>query len=94
MLGIAHRLGEGAAQVERELRVAVAGGVAGEAVRAGRAPSVAEAERTAKRLRRAARASTGSAMVEAAPMPPKVDDPEVVKQAAKDKLAEVKERRS
>ena len=67
---------------------------ASEAVRAGRAPSVAEAERTAKRLRRAARASTRSAMVEAAPMPPKVDDPEVVKQAAKDKLAEVKERRS
>ena len=67
---------------------------ASEAVRAGRAPSVAEAERTAKRLRRAARASTRSAMVEAAPMPPKVDDPEVVKQAAKDKLAEVKDRRS
>ena len=67
---------------------------ASEAVRSGRAPSVAEAERTAQRLRRAARASSRSAMVEAAPMPPKVDDPEVVKQAAKDKLAEVKERRS
>lgn len=67
---------------------------ASEAVRSGRAPSVAEAERTAQRLRRAARASSRSAMVEAAPMPPKVDDPEVVKQAAKDKLAEVKDRRS
>lgn len=67
---------------------------ASEAVRSGRAPSVAEAERTARRLRRAARASSRSAMVEAAPMPPKADDPEVVKQAAKDKLAEVKERRS
>ncbi|GAA4388309.1 glucose-6-phosphate dehydrogenase assembly protein OpcA [Ornithinibacter aureus] len=75
-------------------RCTVSRQTASEAVRAGRAPSVAEAERTAKRLRRAARASTRSAMVEAAPMPPKVDDPEVVKQAAKDKLAEVKERRS
>ena len=67
---------------------------ASEAVRSGRAPSVAEAERTAQRPRRAARASSRRAMVEAAPMPPKVDDPEVVKQAAKDKLAEVKDRRS
>ena len=75
-------------------RCTVSRQTASEAVRAGRAPSVAEAERTAKRLRRAARASTRSAMVEAAPTPPKVDDPEVVKQAAKDKLAEVKERRS
>ena len=75
-------------------RCTVSRQTASEAVRAGRAPSVAEAERTAKRLRRAARASTRSAMVEAAPMPPKVDDPEVVKQAAKDKLAEVKDRRS
>ncbi len=75
-------------------RCTVSRQTASEAVRAGRAPSVAEAERTAKRLRRAARASTRSAMVEAALMPPKVDDPEVVKQAAKDKLAEVKERRS
>ena len=56
--------------------------------------TASEAERTAQRLRRAARASSRSAMVEAAPMPPKVDDPEVVKQAAKDKLAEVKDRRS
>lgn len=75
-------------------RCTVSRQTASEAVRAGRAPSVAEAERTAQRLRRAARASTRSAMVEAAPMPPKVDDPEVVRQAAKDKLAEVKERRS
>ena len=67
---------------------------ASEAVRSGRAPSVAEAERTARRLRRAARASAKSAMVEAAPMPPKSDDPEVVKKAAADQLAEVKERRS
>ena len=67
---------------------------ASEAVRAGRAPSVADAERTARRLRRAARASAGSAMVEAAPIPPKADDPEVVKKAAAAQLAEVKERRS
>ena len=67
---------------------------ASEAVRAGRAPSVADAERTARRLRRAARASAGSAMVEAAPIPPKADDPEVVTKAAAAQLAEVKERRS
>jgi glucose-6-phosphate dehydrogenase assembly protein OpcA len=67
---------------------------ASEAVRAGRAPSVADAERTARRLRRAARASARSAMVEAAPMPPKADDPEVVKKAAAAQLAEVTERRS
>ena len=66
-----------------------------EAIRAGQAPSVAEAERTAARLRRAARASASSAMVEAMPMPPKADDPAAVKKAAVTSCsAEVKERRS
>ncbi len=65
-----------------------------EAIRAGRAPSVAEAERTAVRLRKAARASASSQMVEAMPMPGKADDPAAVKQAAAKQLSEVKERRS
>ena len=65
-----------------------------EAVRAGKAPSVAEAERTATRLRKAARASASSQMVEAQPMPGKADDPAAVKQAAVTQLAEAKERRS
>lgn len=67
---------------------------ASDAVRSGKAPSVAESARTAKRLRRAARASASSAMVEAQPMPAKVDDPATVKEAAVTRLAEVKERRS
>ncbi len=65
-----------------------------EAIRAGRAPSVAEAERTATRLRKAARASASSQMIEAMPMPGKADDAAAVKQAAVKQLAEVKERRS
>ena len=65
---------------------------ASEAIRAGRAPSVAESERTARRLRRAARASGSSAMVEARPMPPKADDATQVKEAAARKLSEAKER--
>ena len=65
-----------------------------EAIRAGRAPSVAEAERTAARLRKAARASASSQMVEAMPMPGKADDPAAVKKAAVTQLAEAKERRS
>ncbi len=65
-----------------------------EATRAGRAPSVAEAERTAKRLRKAARASASSQMVEAMPMPDNTGDAGAVKQAAVKQLAEVKERRS
>lgn len=67
---------------------------ASEAVKAGEAPSPAEAQRTTQRLRRAARTSGSSAMVEKMPMPEKVDDPETVRQAAETKLAEVKERRS
>ncbi len=65
---------------------------ASDAIRAGRAPSVAESERTARRLRRAARASGSSAMVEARPMPPKADDATQVKEAAARKLSEAKER--
>ena len=65
-----------------------------EAIRAGRVPSVAEAERTATRLRKAARASASSQMVEAMPMPGKADDAVAVRQAAAKQLAEVKERRS
>ncbi len=65
-----------------------------EAVKAGQAPSVAEAERTAARLRKAARASASSKMVEARPMPGKPDDPGAVKEAAVKQLVEVKERRS
>lgn len=67
---------------------------ASEAVKAGEAPSPAEAQRTTQRLRRAARTSGSSAMVEKMPMPEKVDDPQTVRQAAETKLAEVKERRS
>jgi glucose-6-phosphate dehydrogenase assembly protein OpcA len=65
---------------------------ASDAIRAGRAPSVAESERTARRLRRAARASGSSAMVEARPMPPKADDATQVKEAAARRLSEAKER--
>jgi len=67
---------------------------AAQAVRAGKVPSVAEAERTAARLRKAARASASSAMVEGQSMPEKADDPTAVKKAAVTRLAEVKERRS
>ena len=67
---------------------------AGEAVKKGRAPSVAEAERTAKRLRRAARASGSSTMVEARPLPPKADDVEQVKEAAARQLSEAQERQA
>lgn len=64
-----------------------------EAVRAGRAPSVSEAERTAARLRKAARASASSQMVESLPMPTKADDPTAVKKAAATRLAQAQDRR-
>ncbi|MBM6399534.1 glucose-6-phosphate dehydrogenase assembly protein OpcA [Phycicoccus sonneratiae] len=67
---------------------------AGEAVRDGAAPSPAEAERTAQRLRRAARMAGSSAMVDKMPMPADTADSEAVRKAAATKLAEVKERRS
>lgn len=67
---------------------------ASEAVKAGAAPSPAEAERTTQRLRRAARVAGSSAMVEKRPMPEDGADTETVKAAAAAKLAEVKERRS
>lgn len=64
------------------------------AVRAGDAPSPAEAAKATKRIRRAARAAGSSAMVEAMPMPEASSHPEVVKEAAATKLAEVEERLS
>ncbi|MGG5257231.1 glucose-6-phosphate dehydrogenase assembly protein OpcA [Phycicoccus avicenniae] len=67
---------------------------ASEAVRDGTAPSPAEAERTAQRLRRAARAAGSSAMVDKMPMPADHADSDAVRKAAETKLAEVKERRS
>ena len=67
---------------------------ASEAVRAGEAPSPAEAVRTTARLRRAARAAGSSAMVEKMPMPSDSASTEAVQQAAADRLAEVRERRS
>jgi hypothetical protein len=75
-------------------RCTVSRQTATEAIRAGKAPSVSEAERTATRLRKAARTSASSQMVEAMPMPGKADDAAAVKQAAVKQLAEVKERRS
>jgi glucose-6-phosphate dehydrogenase assembly protein OpcA len=65
-----------------------------EAVRAGEAPSPSEAERTARRLRRAARAAGSSRMVEEMDMPEEGADTETVKKASATQLAEVKERRS
>lgn len=75
-------------------KVTVSRHTASEAVKVGRAPSVAEAQRTAQRLRRAARASASSAMVEAQPMPPKADDPVRVGKAAAKRLAIAKEERA
>ncbi|MEO7422169.1 MAG: glucose-6-phosphate dehydrogenase assembly protein OpcA [Ornithinibacter sp.] len=65
---------------------------ASDAVAAGLAPSVPEAERTATRLRRAASATASVEMVEKMPMPKRSDDPGVVKKAAATKLAEVEEK--
>lgn len=75
-------------------KVIVSRDTASEAVKAGRAPSVAEAQRTAQRLRRAAGASGSSAMVEAQPMPPKADDPDQVSRTAARRLATAKEERA
>lgn len=77
----------GLAAVSRSRRTA------SEAVAAGIAPSVAEAERTHRRLRRASSTSASSAMVEKRPMPEKADDPGSVKQAAAAKLAAAQEER-
>ena len=75
-------------------QVTLSRSTATEVVKSGRAPSVAEAERKVRRLRRAARASGSSTMVEAQPMPPKADDPTQVRKAAATRLAQVKEERS
>lgn len=66
------------------------GKTASEAVAEGEAPSVAESERTLKRLRRGARIETRSAMVEAAPEPVGSSDTATVKKAAARKLAHAK----
>ena len=75
-------------------QVTLSRSTATEVVKSGRAPSVAEAEQKVRRLRRAARASGSSTMVEAQPMPPKADDPTQVRKAAATRLAQVKEERS
>jgi glucose-6-phosphate dehydrogenase assembly protein OpcA len=67
---------------------------ASEAVRAGDAPSAAEAEKAAARLRRSARASASSATVESMAMPDEGASTETVKKASATQLAEAKERRS
>jgi glucose-6-phosphate dehydrogenase assembly protein OpcA len=66
------------------------GRTASEAVAEGEAPSVPEAERTLKRLRREAKVETRSAMVEAAPEPEGRSDTATVKKAAARKLASAK----
>lgn len=63
---------------------------ASEAVADGEAPSVAEAERTAQRIKRAARTQSRSAMVEAAPAPSEESDRATVQKAAARKLAKAK----
>ncbi|WP_299445349.1 glucose-6-phosphate dehydrogenase assembly protein OpcA [uncultured Phycicoccus sp.] len=84
----AEALTTGLAGVRRSSRTA------SEAVRAGVAPSPAEAEEATQRLRREARAAGSSAMVEKMPMPADGADTETVKKAAATQLAEAKERRS
>jgi glucose-6-phosphate dehydrogenase assembly protein OpcA len=69
------------------------GKTASEAIAGGEAPSVAEAERTLKRLRRTARIESRSAMVEAAPEPQGRSDTATVKKAAARKLAGAKAER-
>ena len=65
-----------------------------QAQRLGVTPSVAEAREDAERLRREASASASSAMVEAADMPEKADDPEQVQQASATKLEKVRVERA
>jgi glucose-6-phosphate dehydrogenase assembly protein OpcA len=67
------------------------GKTASEAVADGEAPSLAEAERTAKRIKRAGRAHSRSDMVETVPAPPDASDTSTVKEAASRKLAEAKD---
>ena len=66
------------------------GKTASEATADGEAPSVAEAGRTVRRLRRQAKVDTRSAMVEAAPEPAGSSDTATVKKAAARKLASAK----
>ena len=65
-----------------------------EAQRQGLTPSVAEARSDAARLKREAATSASSAMVEAAPIPEKADDPKQVEKAAATKLEKVRTKRA
>ncbi len=65
-----------------------------DAVKAGEAPSPADAARTTAALRRAARAGGGSRMVEEMDMPEDSSDTDTVKQASADRLAQARERRN
>jgi len=77
----------------RRLAAPSKGKTASEAVAGGEAPSVPEAERTLKRLRREARVEGRSVMVEEAPEPEGSSDTDTVKKAAARKLASAKEAR-
>ncbi|WP_404382521.1 glucose-6-phosphate dehydrogenase assembly protein OpcA [Knoellia locipacati] len=65
-----------------------------ESQRMGITPSVAEAREDAERIKRESSAGASSAMVEAAPMPDKSDDPAQVQQAAATKLEKVRTKRA
>ncbi|GAA4121799.1 glucose-6-phosphate dehydrogenase assembly protein OpcA [Knoellia locipacati] len=65
-----------------------------ESQRKGITPSVAEAREDAERIKRESSAGSSSAMVEAAPMPDKADDPAQVQQAAATKLEKVRVKRA
>jgi glucose-6-phosphate dehydrogenase assembly protein OpcA len=67
---------------------------ASEAIKEGRAPSPAEAERIIGRLRRAAAASGGSRMVEQMDEPTGSSDTDTVRKASAARLADVKKARS
>ncbi len=65
-----------------------------ESQRMGITPSVTEAREDAERIKRESSAGASSAMVEAAPMPEKSDDPAQVQQASAAKLEKVRTKRS
>ncbi len=65
-----------------------------ESQRMGITPSVTEAREDAERIKRESSAGASSAMVEAAPMPEKSDDPAQVQQASAAKLEKVRNKRS
>jgi len=84
----ADALQDGLAEVSHARRTST------QAQRQGLTPSVAEAREDAARIKREAAASASSAMVEAAPMPEKADDPRQVEKAAATKLEKVRKKRS